>query len=302
MLARLLQATLLALVPLAAAAPAATAASVFGAGDDPAIVISGDIRVERGETVDGVFVVHGDVRVDGRVDGDVIAIAGDVLVAGTIDGDLFTIGGRARLLPGAAVAGDVRYADERPRVSDDARVAGDVQRHRWPDLGGALPLLGAFVFWLAITVSTAALGCLLLLIFPAAAESVRARAGERVGPTIAIGVAILSALPVAAFLAALTLLGLPLAVLVGLALLPLGAVAYLASAWALGRALLKPPRNRFLAFLAGLAILRLLALVPVLGLLVGLAALIYGLGLLGAAIGAARRPPPRPAPAGSPGS
>ena len=58
---------------------------------------------------------------------------------------------------------------------------------------------------------------------------------------------------------------------------------------------------RILAFAAGLGILRLLALVPILGLLVGLAALVFGLGLIGAAIGAAREPS-APAPARSPGS
>ncbi len=102
-------------------------------------------------------------------------------------------------------------------------------------------------------------------------------------------------------LAAVTLVGLPLAIGLGLALLPIGAVAYVASAWALGRVIVKPPRSRYLSFLAGLAILRLLALIPVLGFLVGLAAVVFGLGLLGAAIGAAREPR-APAAAQTPGS
>jgi hypothetical protein len=97
-----------------------------------------------------------------------------------------------------------------------------------------------------------------------------------------------------------TLVGLPLALAILLALLPLAAVAYVVAAWALGARLVKAPRSRFLAFLAGLAVLRALALVPVLGVLVGLAAGIFGLGLIGAAIGAARGP--TPAPAQSPGS
>lgn len=72
------------------------------------------------------------------------------------------------------------------------------------------------------------------------------------------------------------------------------------SAWTLGRAIVKPPRGRILAFLAGLAILRAVALVPILGVLVWLAAVVVGLGLLGAAIGAARGPDadaPSPTPA-----
>jgi hypothetical protein len=85
--------------------------------------------------------------------------------------------------------------------------------------------------------------------------------------------------------------------------LPLAAVAYVTAAWALGRRLVKEPRNRFLSFLAGLAILRLLALVPIFGGFVGLAAVVFGFGLIGAAIGAAREPrQPSPVPAQTPGS
>ena len=63
-------------------------------------------------------------------------------------------------------------------------------------------------------------------------------------------------------------------------------VAYTVGAYALGRILVKPPRHRFLAFLAGFAILRVAALIPVLGGL--LFVLTAGWGM-GAAIVAAYR-------------
>lgn len=284
-------------------APAAASAGA-GAGDgseDAIVVLSGAVTVERGETVDGVFVASGDTRIAGEVDGDVVVLDGDVLVSGRIDGDLFTAAGTARLLPSAEVTGDVEYGDEHPLVASDARVYGDVTKQDWPDVGGVLSWVGGFLVWLAVSLSLFILGALLLLIAPRAADALHARSREKVGPTIAIGIAILIALPLAALLAAVTLVGLPLAFGIGLALLPLGAVAYLASAYALGRRILEPPRQRLLALLAGLAILRLAALVPVLGLVVGLAALVFGLGLIGAAIGAARGPAD-PDPARSPGS
>src|SRR4029453_15535077 len=168
---------------------------------------------------------------------------------------------------------------------------GEIQKEGWTDSLGLFPFIGAFLFWLAIGISAAVLGILLLLIAPRAADAVFAQAQQRIGPTIAIGIAILIVLPLFAGLAAVTLVGLPLAIGIGLALLPLGAIAYVTAAWALGRAIVKPPRGRILAFLAGLAILRALALVPILGLLVGLVAVIVGFGLFGAAIGAARSGP-----------
>jgi len=283
------------------AAPAASAAQTTDHEEDAIVVISGDVTVPRGETVDGIVVASGDVRIAGRVDGDVVLFAGDALVSGRIDGDLVTFGGQARLLPSAYVSGDVHYGDERPLVAGAAIVRGDVTKANWPDGGDLLPFIGAFILWLAIGISMAILGLLALLIAPRAAEAIAERSRERVGPVIAIGIAIAICLPLAAAIAAVTLVGLPLAFVLGLALLPLAALAYVAAAYALGRRIVAPPRSRIWAFLAGLAVLRAAALVPFLGFLVGLAAVVFGFGLIGAAIGAARERE-EPAPAQSPDS
>jgi hypothetical protein len=289
-----------ALIALAVPA-AAPAASARGGDRDAIVVIVGDVAVARGEVVDGVYIASGDARIAGRVDGDVVVFSGDVTVSGTIDGSLVVTDGVTRLLPGAEVADDVVYGDERPAIAPGARVRGDLENESWPDLGSLGVFIGFFAFWLAIGVSAALLGALLLLISPRAADAIYTQMRERIGPTIAIGIAIGIVLPVAAVLAAITLLGIPLAVGIVLALLPLAAIAYVASAWALGRLIVKPPRKRIFAFLAGLAILRALALVPVLGFLVGLVTIVFGFGLIGAAIGAAREPR-TPAVARTPGS
>jgi cytoskeletal protein CcmA (bactofilin family) len=298
-------AAVLAIAALVAPA-AAGAAGTGGHSGDAVVVISGDVTVPRGETVKGVYIAHGDARIAGRVDGDVVVFSGDVVVSGTIDGDLFTAGGQAHLLRTAEVTGDVDYGNDRPQVALDARVHGDIAKKGWPDLGGLLPVIGGILVWLAVGVSTLLLGVLLLLIAPRAADLNR-RSRERVGPTIAIGIAILIVLPIVAFVAGITVVGLPLALGILLALLPIAAVAYTVSAWVLGRRILKPPRERLLSLLVGVAILWALSLIPIVGPLVGLAAVIFGLGLIGSAIGAARNPsgggePPAPAPAGIPGS
>lgn len=300
--------SLLVLVATAALAalsllPAAAAAETSGHVEDAIVVVSGDVSVPRGKTVDGIVIASGDLRLAGRVDGDVVLFGGDATVSGRIDGDLVTFGGQARLLPRAFVAGDVHYGDERPIVAGSAIVRGDVTKEDWSgwdNWADFLPFVGAFVFWIAISVSMAILGVLLLLIAPRAADALAARSRERVGPVIAIGIAIGICLPLAALIAVVTLVGIPLAVVIWLALLPVAALAYVTSAYTLGRRMVGEPRSRFWAFLAGLAVLRALALIPFLGFLVGLAAVVFGLGLLGAAIGAARGP--QPEPARSPGS
>ncbi len=302
-----LAAALLALFLLAT--PAVAAPLDAEADDDAIVVVNGDVAVEAGEEVEAIVIVSGDARVDarrgvhapGRVSGDVILVDGDARIAGHVDGDLVTIAGRARLLPGARVGGDLVYGDDAPRVAPSAVVAGEIREEGWDDSLDWLPWIGAFAFWLAVTISMAVLGILLLLIAPRAADAVHARARERLGVVIAIGIAMTLVLPIAAGIAAVTLVGLPLAIGIGLTLLPLAGVAYAAAAYALGRSIVKPPRERILSFLAGLAILRLAALVPVLGLLVWLGAVVVGLGLLGAAIGAARQQQ-QPDAAHAPGS
>lgn len=287
-----------ALSALLVTAPQAAAATQGEKADEAVVVINGAVNVPRGETVNGVFLAHGDARIAGHVNGDALVLSGDVLVSGHIDGDLVMGSGTARLLPGARVDGDLRYGDEKPVIADGATVGGTTSKGNWTDSVDFLPFIGAFVVWFAITLSSVVLGILLLLIAPRAADAIYDRARERLGPVAAIGIAIFIVLPITAFISAITFFGLPLAIGIGLALLPLAAVAYVTTAWAVGRAIVKPPRERILSFLAGLAILRVAALVPILGLLVWLAAVVVGLGLIGAAIGAAREP----AAAQNPGS
>jgi cytoskeletal protein CcmA (bactofilin family) len=297
--------SLFVLIALGALALPATAGA--GARSDPGdavVMISGDVTVPRGETVDGVVVASGDVRIAGRSDGDVVVFSGDALVSGRIDGDLVVASGQARLLPSAFVSGDVNYGDERPIVSGRAIVRGEVTEKNWGDSIDFLPFALGIGFWLLMSGSAVLLGCLLLLIAPRAADAIYERSRERIGPLIAIGIAVTICLPLAAVVAAVTVVGIPLGFAILLALLPLAAVAYVTAAWALGRRIVKEPRNRFLSFLAGLGILRLLALVPILGGFAGIAAVVFGFGLIGAAIGAARGEPrpSAPAPARTPGS
>jgi cytoskeletal protein CcmA (bactofilin family) len=284
----------LTLLALCSFAQTAAAKSLNAEADDDAIVvINGDVEIEHGELSQGVYIVEGDAFIRGRVHGDVVLVEGKAVIRGRVSGDVVTLAGRAYLLPRARVGGDLIYADEPPRVARGARLGGKVEKLEWSDVPGLAVLLGAVAFWLAMTVSAAILGVLLLLLAPRAADAVMAQAESRFWTAVWLGAGIFIALPLLVLLAAVTLLGLPFALALLLAWLPLAAVAYVTTAWTLGRALVKPPSGRFVAFFAGFAILRAAALIPGFGLLVWLAAAIVGLGLLGAAIAAARPAPAR---------
>jgi hypothetical protein len=273
-------AALAAALALAGAAPAL--AQDGGDADDPLIVILGSAEVRENETVEGVFVVNADTRIAGTVRGDAVVIAGETTVSGTIEGDLVTLSGPAQLLPSAEVEGDLIYGDEEPEIAAAATVGGELRDEgwNWDDVSGALPLLGGIAIWIAMTISGLVLGLLLIAFAPRAADAVARRAREEPGLTVALGIGAFIALPVVAFGAIFTLVGVPLAIAILLALLPLAAVSHLTTAFVLGRVMVGAEVDRYLCFLAGFAVLRVLALVPVLGLIVWLAAVVFGLGAL----------------------
>jgi hypothetical protein len=86
-----------------------------------------------------------------------------------------------------------------------------------------------------------------------------------------------------------------------LAMLPLYAVGYVTSGFVLGRALLQGRHSAIAAFLAGWAILRVIAFLPIVGALAWLAATVFGLGVLTVALWRSRRGG-TPAPEATPGT
>jgi len=266
---------LVALVLLCTLAPAGPALAAEGDALDR-YVITGGVLVDRDETAGDVVVADGDVVIRGAVEGDVIVGDGDVTIRGNVDGDVVTFAGTATLGRRARVGGDLLYFDKRPVVSRGAELSGETKR-----FDGELKGIGAGIaigFWIAVSVSLLLLGLLLLLLAPRAGEAVARTFKARWGASIGVGFGAIILLPVAAVLACVTILGLPFGIGLLLALFPLFGIAYVTSAFVVGRLIIKGARIP--AFLVGLLILRLLALIPFAGGLVGLLAVIFGLGVL----------------------
>src|SRR4029450_6065382 len=97
------------------------------------------------------------------------------------------------------------------------------------------------------------------------------------------GLLVARALRLSALIVTATLIGLPLGLGVLFALGLIYGVGYVAAAWLLGRTVARTA-HPLLSFLAGWGILRLVALVPVLGGLCWFAAVVIGLGSIAVAI------------------
>jgi hypothetical protein len=263
------------------------AASASGASDH--VVITGGAVIPAGQTAGDVVVVDGAVRVDGRATGDVVSVSGPIRISGRVDGDVIAVSDRAFLAPSARVGGDLRYGDERPVLAPGARVAGKVSKEDWADAGNGWGWVSMLGWWLAVSVSTLITGALLVWLAPGALDAAERAAREHVGATIGWGVAIAIGAPLLAILALVTLVGIPFGIALLLAAIPVLLIAYTTGAWIAGRRVLRNrSTSRWAALLAGWGILRLVALIPVAGGLVGLAATVLGLGALTVALWRAR--------------
>jgi cytoskeletal protein CcmA (bactofilin family) len=278
-------------------------ALLLGAGSASAetdhVVITGGVVVPAGQTAGDVIVLDGTVRIAGRVTGDVISVAGPVRVSGRVDGDLTAVSDRAFLGSTARVGGDLRYGDESPVLAPGASVDGKVSNEDWADSASGWGWVSALAWWLAVSVSTLIVGALLVWLAPRAVYAAERAARERLGATVGCGVVIAIGVPVLAILALVTLVGIPFGVALLLAAIPVLAVAYATAAWIVGRRVLRyRSASPWAALFAGWGILRVLALIPVVGALVGLAATVAGLGALAVALWRARQtsaPVARPA-------
>jgi len=234
-----------------------------------------------------------DTQLDGRVNGDLLALAETLDMNGSVGGNSLIHGQRLRIGPKAEIGGQIRYRGGRaPVVASGAMLASPVEvlaRIRpTPDYASAR------FYWLQVLSWGAALvfGILLFAIAPAFFADVE-NASRRFGPSLGLGLLVLIATPIAAIIACFTIVGLG----VGIAtLLMYGVALYAAQVFIgerVGERLLGAGVGvgAVIARLAlGLAILRVVRLIPFAGRLIGLIVVLWGLGALVLAIHKRLRP------------
>lgn len=272
---------LLLLLPLSGVASAAQA----GAGEQSQVVLSGQVVVPAGEAVDDVVIMHGPATIDGTVRGDLVAFDGPVTVAGEVAGDVVALNGTVTVAQRARIGGDL-VAPRAPQIAEGATIAGDVQRVTY-DWRMSDALTG-FMSWLAVSVSTLALGLLLVTFAPRAADAAVRTARTRQGAALGWAAAVAIGMPVVAVIAIFTVVGIPFGVGLLLAFALLYSVGYVAAAWLTGRLIRPQLRSRLAAFMIGWVLFRIAAMVPFLDGLLWFPGAAVGLGVLCAAAWHAR--------------
>lgn len=292
------------LVAAVFAGPATAQTTGSAPDDDDQIVLHGTLRVAEGETAGAAVIFDGPAVIDGTVRESLVVFNGSVEISGEVRKDVVVFNGDVVVRSGATIGGNLVTQSD-PKVEPGATVAGE-QRSVSTEVDLTdVGLASRFAWWVAYSLSALALGLILLALAPRLDEAIVRAARDRRGAAIATGVAVFFLLPIVAVVLLATVVGIPLGLFLLLALALLYTIGYVAGAHAIGRMLVKPPASRYVGFLAGLGVVRLLALVPVVGGITWTVTTIAGFGVL---LVAARRathdsdtvvmpstPPPMPA-------
>lgn len=270
--------------------------------------VDGDVRL-AGQSVNVGGNVKGNATVTGQtftlgsraaVDGDVTSSAAEATFNGPVGRDLAAGGNKVVIasLVGRDVKGEVKSL----KLTDTARVKGNIDftSNREADKAGgavvngkitrrdlpnksedrpktaAIFAIGGFVYWF---LAMLLLAMVLAFLLPRMLQVVTDRALPTPWRALLVGFVANLVMPIILLAVALTFIGLPLALLMGLAWLVLLLLSGPVAGYYLGRLILRNSRQPLLIMLVGAAVLLVLCAIPVIGFLVLLLAIWGGSGM-----------------------
>lgn len=248
-------------------------------------VAGGNVELAPSAVVRGGLVAAGgSVDLSAPVGGAAKVAAGTLIVSNRLGGDVDAAVGTLRIASRADIQGDVNYWSGREAaVSEGARIGGKIVRNVPPERPRLLP--AAISAWLVLVfvnfVSTLILGLLSARFLPRFHQSVVTTLRERPWASLGIGFVAAVVLPVVCGLLFMTVVAVPLALLL---LAAFFIVLYWARIYAIGRigeailGRLRPNSGPAAAFVLGLFVYYLLAIIPFIGWLVIPLVMLFGFG------------------------
>ncbi len=247
-------------------------------------VLGDSMRIGKDEVVHNVSVMGGNVRIEGRITGDLSVIGGNAEVAQTaiVEGDVSVTGGRIELEPGAQLEGDVTVLGGSVEGLDSAKIEGSVKLD--PSEG---PNKASFatraVHRISESLRNAAMlfiiGCIFTALAGERADKLRASIAERPMKSIALGVVGFFGSLLVLALIAITIVGIPVAALGALVALLLVFSATASTFIVIGGAVYgHKSKSVYVQLAVGAALFMVAGFVPVIGGLAQAAVVCAGIG------------------------
>lgn len=262
----------------------------------PLTVAAGSVTVEG--PVDGALTVYsGSATVTGPVEGDLKIYTGNAQIESRVDGDLTVAAGNFRMTDSAVVNGNADISSgeafiegridgnasvvaERLRISDSGRITGNLRHDtetftnngevqgeitEFQQAANRFDLTGLNTFFtIAGFISKFVVGAILLVLVPGYVNRVSSTLREETGMTFLKGLAALIAVPVLVVIAAVTLIGIPLAVLLALMYAATLWIATILGPYGVAEEIVGEG-SKWITLLLGLVLYEALGFIPVIG-------------------------------------
>ncbi|HEY5806031.1 MAG TPA: polymer-forming cytoskeletal protein [Candidatus Saccharimonadales bacterium] len=226
----------------------------------------------------------GDASLSGSVGRDAAMTAQSIVLSGQIGRDVTATVENLQLNQGATINGNLAYTSKNDaKIASGVVVNGETTKSQPKERrDGAAPTGGGFSFGFALYLLVAGLltALVLVLLFPQAIRAVTDQAVRSPWKTLLVGFIAALAVPALILLLMITVIGIPLALLIIVAWILIQAFAGVAAAYYLGRLILRKRRNPILTMLLGATLLIILYFIPILGIIVWLAAMFWGTGMI----------------------
>jgi cytoskeletal protein CcmA (bactofilin family) len=248
--------------------------------DRNATIAGGNVALDSaGSIARNAYLVGGTVQVTGTVQQTLVADGGAVVLNGVVGRDVEVSSGALRLGPSTRIAGNLRYRVPADKVHIDpgARIAGTVTVLPVQRRSGILRLLWLLGFLLA--------GGVVVALLPRFAADAAEILTVRPGWSALVGLGWIILVPIAICVLAVTVIGIPLALVtaalfVVLAYLGRATIAIWLGHRILGARARSGRQGVLVDFAVGALILLFVGLIPVLGGLVTGVATVLGLGTI----------------------
>jgi cytoskeletal protein CcmA (bactofilin family) len=186
-------------------------------------IAGGQVRIVPGVIVTGdVLVGGGSVIIEGDISGKTRIAGGDVRINGTIGGDLEVMAQRITLGSGAEIKGNFNYRSGSEAVIESGAVVGGethFQKSTSFERKGSKKGVFAFVsFWIILKLLMfVLLGLIMVLVFKNNSRAILKRSTDKFWIEFLRGLIAFIVMPIVAVLAVVTLIGMPLGVIIGMA-------------------------------------------------------------------------------------
>lgn len=250
-------------------------------------IAGGDLNLDRDSKIGGsVTSFAGREMVDGHVGRDLLAMGGQVTISGTLTGSAKIKSGELNIDSAAQIGGPVDFeGDKPPEVSSQAKLASPVhyEKLKHGDEYGSVHHWVWQVIWAAAFVL---FGLVLFALMPKFSEDA-VKSAEHYGASAGLGVLVLFGVPIGAFIACITVVGLFIGIStfflwfasLYIAQVVVGAVI---GQWLMGRTSELWPLIGRMA--VGLVLVRLCTTIPHVGGWVKFVAILWGMGAISLAV------------------